>query len=84
MLYLPPIHPIGREQRKGRNNALVAEPDDVGSPWAIGADEGGHTAILPALGTLDDFRRLVAKARATSASRSRWTSRSSARPTTRR
>ena len=62
-LYLPPIHPIGREHRKGTNNALVAEPDDVGSPWAIGAAEGGHKAIHPQLGTLDDFRRLVASAR---------------------
>jgi starch synthase (maltosyl-transferring) len=62
VLYFPPIHPIGREQRKGRNNKLVAEPADVGSPWAIGAKEGGHTAILPELGTPEDFRRLVAKA----------------------
>ena len=51
-------------QRKGTNNALVAEPDDVGSPWAIGADEGGHKAILPELGTAEDFRRLVAAAKA--------------------
>src|SRR6185295_11746460 len=63
VLYLPPIHPIGRVRRKGRNNAVTATPDDVGSPWAIGAAEGGHTAIHPALGTLDDFRRLVAAAR---------------------
>jgi starch synthase (maltosyl-transferring) len=63
VLYFPPIHPIGRIRRKGRNNALVAAPDDVGSPWAIGAAEGGHTAILPELGSLEDFRRLVAKAR---------------------
>ncbi len=62
VLYFPPIHPIGREKRKGRNNALTAEADDVGSPWAIGAKEGGHKAILPALGTMDDFRRLVARA----------------------
>src|SRR5205823_661693 len=62
--YFPPIHPIGRERRKGRNNALAAQADDVGSPWAIGAAEGGHKSILPALGTADDFRRLVAKARA--------------------
>ncbi len=59
VLYLPPIHPIGRTMRKGANNALLATPDDVGSPWAIGAEEGGHTAIHPELGTLDDFRRLV-------------------------
>ncbi|MEO8835209.1 MAG: alpha-1,4-glucan--maltose-1-phosphate maltosyltransferase [Caldimonas sp.] len=64
VLYFPPIHPVGRVKRKGRNNALVAEADDVGSPWAIGAEEGGHTAILPALGTLEDFRRLVGKANA--------------------
>ena len=64
VLYLPPIHPIGREKRKGRNNALSTTPSDVGSPWAIGAAEGGHTAILPDLGTLDDFKRLVASAHA--------------------
>jgi starch synthase (maltosyl-transferring) len=62
VLYFPPIHPIGRSKRKGKNNTLDAAPDDVGSPWAIGADEGGHTSILPALGTLQDFRRLCAKA----------------------
>jgi starch synthase (maltosyl-transferring) len=59
VLYLPPIHPIGRAHRKGRNNALVAGPDDPGSPWAIGGPAGGHDAVEPALGTLDDFRRLV-------------------------
>jgi starch synthase (maltosyl-transferring) len=64
VLYLPPIHPIGRTHRKGRNNAPTAGPDDPGSPWAIGAAEGGHTAVHPQLGTLEDFRRLVAKARA--------------------
>jgi starch synthase (maltosyl-transferring) len=63
VLYFPPIHPIGREKRKGRNNTLTPEPGDVGSPWAIGAAEGGHTAILSELGTLEDFRRLVASAR---------------------
>jgi starch synthase (maltosyl-transferring) len=63
VLYLPPIHPIGRTYRKGRNNALTATDDDVGSPWAIGAAEGGHKAVHPQLGTLADFRRLVAKAR---------------------
>ncbi|MEO8158675.1 MAG: alpha-1,4-glucan--maltose-1-phosphate maltosyltransferase [Betaproteobacteria bacterium] len=62
VLYLPPIHPIGRVQRKGQNNALAASPDDVGSPWAIGAEEGGHKSILPALGTPADFRHLVAAA----------------------
>jgi starch synthase (maltosyl-transferring) len=59
VLYLPPIHPIGRTHRKGRNNAVRCEPGDVGSPWAIGALEGGHKAIHPDLGTLDDFRSLV-------------------------
>ena len=63
VLYLPPIHPIGRTKRKGRNNALEAGPGDVGSPWAIGAEEGGHKAIHPDLGTLEDFQRLVARAR---------------------
>ena len=62
VLYLPPIHPIGTTMRKGKNNALVPEPDDVGSPWAIGSEEGGHDAILSDLGTLEDFRRLVAAA----------------------
>ena len=62
VLYLPPIHPIGREKRKGPNNTLAAGPDDVGSPWAIGAAEGGHKDILEALGTPEDFRRLVATA----------------------
>jgi len=59
VVYLPPIHPIGRKFRKGRNNALEAEPEDVGSPWAIGADEGGHKAILSELGTMDDFQRFI-------------------------
>jgi starch synthase (maltosyl-transferring) len=63
VLYLPPIHPIGRERRKGPNNTLVAGPDDPGSPWAIGAEEGGHDAIHPQLGSPEDFRRLVRKAR---------------------
>jgi len=63
VVYLPPIHPIGRTYRKGRNNALTAGRDDPGSPWAIGSEEGGHTAIDPALGTIDDFDRLVAAAR---------------------
>ena len=56
VVYFPPIHPIGRAFRKGRNNSLTAGPGDVGSPWAIGAAEGGHKAIHPELGTLDDFR----------------------------
>ncbi len=63
VLYLPPIHPIGVAFRKGKNNATVAAADDVGSPWAIGAKEGGHKAIHPALGTLADFRSLVSAAR---------------------
>ncbi len=62
VIYLPPIHPIGATQRKGKNNALAVAPDDVGSPWAIGAAEGGHKAVHPALGTLDDFRRLALQA----------------------
>jgi starch synthase (maltosyl-transferring) len=62
VLYLPPIHPIGRTHRKGRNNSPIARPDDVGSPWGIGSAEGGHKSIHPELGTLDDFRRLVARA----------------------
>ena len=63
-VYLPPIHPIGRSHRKGRNNALVADPGDPGSPWAIGAAEGGHTAVHPDLGSLADFDDLVAAAAA--------------------
>jgi starch synthase (maltosyl-transferring) len=63
-LYLPPIHPIGSRNRKGRNNALTASPGDVGSPYAIGAEAGGHDAIHPLLGTLADFHALVAAARA--------------------
>ena len=63
VVYLPPVHPIGKTHRKGRNNALVAGPDDPGSPWAIGSEQGGHTAIDPGLGTLDDFDRFVAAAR---------------------
>jgi len=62
VLYFPPIHPIGRAFRKGRNNTLNPGPDDVGSPYAIGSPEGGHDAIHPQLGTLDDFRALVAAA----------------------
>ncbi|HZW72610.1 MAG TPA: maltotransferase domain-containing protein, partial [Caldimonas sp.] len=63
VLYFPPIHPIGWVKRKGRNNALVPAPNDTGSPWAIGSEEGGHKAIHPALGTLDDFQKLVVQAR---------------------
>jgi starch synthase (maltosyl-transferring) len=64
VLYLPPIHPIGATHRKGKNNTPSAGPDDVGSPWGIGSAEGGHDAVHPALGTLADFDRLVAAARA--------------------
>ena len=63
VLYLPPIHPIGRLRRRGPNDAPQAGPDDPGSPWAIGAREGGHTAVHPELGTLRDFDRLLADAR---------------------
>jgi starch synthase (maltosyl-transferring) len=59
VLYLPPIHPIGRSFRKGPNNSLTAGPHDPGSPWAIGSDEGGHTAVEPGLGTIEDFDRFV-------------------------
>ena len=59
VLYFPPIHPIGTTARKGKNNAVAAAPGDVGSPWAIGAKEGGHKAILPELGSFEDFRALV-------------------------
>ncbi|HEX9453889.1 MAG TPA: alpha-1,4-glucan--maltose-1-phosphate maltosyltransferase [Candidatus Binatia bacterium] len=62
VLYLPPIHPIGRTQRKGKNNLVTCGPDDPGSPWAIGAEEGGHKAIHPALGTIEDFKSLVKSA----------------------
>jgi starch synthase (maltosyl-transferring) len=63
VLYLPPVHPIGRAFRKGPNNATEAGPDDPGSPWAIGAAEGGHTAVHPDLGTVDDVRDLAAACR---------------------
>jgi starch synthase (maltosyl-transferring) len=63
VLYLPPIHPIGYSYRKGKNNTLVASADDVGSPWAIGAKEGGHKAIHPLLGSLADFKYLIAEAK---------------------
>ncbi|TWC21012.1 MULTISPECIES: alpha-1,4-glucan--maltose-1-phosphate maltosyltransferase [unclassified Pseudomonas] len=64
VLYFPPIHPIGRSFRKGPNNSLTAGPDDPGSPYAIGSEDGGHEAIHPQLGTREDFRRLVAAAEA--------------------
>ena len=62
VLYLPPIHPIGRSYRKGRNNAVSAQPEDPGSPWAIGNESGGHKSISPELGTMDDFEALVYRA----------------------
>ena len=61
VVYMLPIHPIGYAHRKGKNNSLVCEPDDVGSPYAIGSAEGGHRSIHPQLGTMDDFRSFVAK-----------------------
>ena len=63
VVYLPPIHPIGTAYRKGRNNTLTPEPGDPGSPWAIGSAEGGHDAIHPDLGTMDDFDAFVARTR---------------------
>lgn len=63
VLYLPPIHPIGLTHRKGRNNAPSCQPGDVGSPWAIGGKEGGHTAVHPELGSMADFEMLVAAAK---------------------
>ncbi|MDP9469870.1 MAG: alpha-1,4-glucan--maltose-1-phosphate maltosyltransferase [Chloroflexota bacterium] len=63
VIYFPPIHPIGRINRKGKNNSLVAGPDDPGSPYAIGNETGGHDAVEPSLGTLDDFRVFVEAAR---------------------
>ena len=62
VLYFPPIHPIGRKNRKGKNNTLTPGPDDPGSVYAVGSDEGGHFDVHPELGTLEDFRRLVAAA----------------------
>ncbi len=62
VLYLPPIHPIGRAHRKGKNGSPAAAEGDAGSPWAIGSSEGGHTAIDPGLGSLEDFRRLLRRA----------------------
>lgn len=63
VLYFPPIHPIGKINRKGRNNNVRSEKGEPGSPWAIGSDEGGHKSILPALGTLEDFKKLIAEAK---------------------
>jgi starch synthase (maltosyl-transferring) len=63
VLYFPPIHPIGKLNRKGKNNNVKASKGEPGSPWAIGSDEGGHKSILPALGTMEDFKKLVAEAK---------------------
>jgi starch synthase (maltosyl-transferring) len=63
VLYLPPIHPVGNTKRKGKNNSPLAKEGDVGSPWAIGSEEGGHKAVHPSLGTLNDFQRLIEKAK---------------------
>src|SRR5690606_10352169 len=63
VVYLPPVHPIGVTHRKGPNNRLHGGPEDPGSPWAIGAAEGGHKSVHPALGTLEDFRELCEEAR---------------------
>lgn len=62
VLYFPPIHPIGRKNRKGRNNSTTAMPSEPGSPWAIGSAEGGHKSIHPELGTLDDYKHLIQEA----------------------
>lgn len=62
VLYFPPIHPIGKVNRKGKNNNVKAQPGEPGSPWAIGSDEGGHKSILPALGTLEDYKTLIQEA----------------------
>jgi starch synthase (maltosyl-transferring) len=62
VIYLPPIHPIGRVNRKGPNNTLTPGPDDPGSPWAIGSEDGGHDAVHPDLGTIEDFDAFVARA----------------------
>lgn len=63
VLYLPPIHPIGKMNRKGKNNSVTAKPGEPGSPWAIGSDEGGHKSIHPALGTMEDYQKLQAEAK---------------------
>jgi starch synthase (maltosyl-transferring) len=63
VLYFPPIHPIGKINRKGKNNNVRANQGEPGSPWAIGSDQGGHKSILPALGTLEDFKKLIVEAK---------------------
>ena len=63
VIYFPPIHPIGHTNRKGRNNSITCEPGDPGVPWAIGSEAGGHKAVEPSLGTLEDFEWLVGEIR---------------------
>ncbi len=63
VLYLPPIHPIGKRNRKGKNNSVRALPGEPGSPWAIGSDDGGHKAVHPELGTLEDYKKLITEAK---------------------
>ncbi len=63
IVYLPPIHPIGKTHRKGKDNAPTAAPDDVGSPYAIGSEEGGHKAVAPELGGMEAFARLMKRAK---------------------
>ncbi len=63
VVYLPPIHPIGHTFRKGKNNSVSAQPDEVGSPWAIGSEEGGHTSVHRQLGTLEDFKKFISSAK---------------------
>lgn len=63
VLYFPPVHPIGKVNRKGKNNNVRSESDEPGSPWAIGSDEGGHKSILPELGTIDDYKKLISEAK---------------------
>jgi starch synthase (maltosyl-transferring) len=63
VLYLPPIHPIGKVHRKGKNNNVNAQPGEPGSPWAIGSDEGGHKSILPELGSLESYKKLISEAK---------------------
>lgn len=63
VLYFPPIHPIGKFNRKGKNNNVRSLPGEPGSPWAIGSDEGGHKSVLPALGTLEDFKKLITESK---------------------
>ncbi|HEY3405886.1 MAG TPA: alpha-1,4-glucan--maltose-1-phosphate maltosyltransferase [Ohtaekwangia sp.] len=63
VLYLPPVHPIGKVNRKGKNNSVTSQPGEPGSPWAIGSDEGGHKAVHPDLGGLEEYKKLIAEAK---------------------